>query len=142
MKKVLSASRKSFCTSCHPLRSSSPDSLFPPRPRTPVDTPVQPPLSRQDEAGRRSSSIQPSFLLSSPPICLLVSIQLKPVALGDFKRRRSKMKKASCPLRFGSHCAMLSKDSKQGRREPRNLLSLSLFFTSLAMFALKFRTKK
>jgi hypothetical protein len=32
---------------------------FSPRPRIPVDTPVQPPLSRQGEAGRRPSSIQP-----------------------------------------------------------------------------------
>jgi hypothetical protein len=84
-----SASPKSFSTPCHPLRSSSPDSLFSPRPRIPVDTPEQPPLR---QAGRRPSSTQhqtyhPPLTLSlchRSPLRLLVSIQLKPVAVGEY----------------------------------------------------------
>jgi len=63
--------------------------LFSPHPSIPTDTQVQPPLSRQGEAGRRPSSIQaqtyhPPLTLSLCFSLLLVSIQLKPVALGEY----------------------------------------------------------
>ena len=116
-----SCSASSLSTSCPPLRCSSPHPLFSPQPhthiytlpplsfsscsRTPLDTPVQQPPSRNGEAGRRPSSLQSQtyhpLLNSFPPLlsptftCLYQSSS-NPLLWVSIKRRRRRYERVQC----------------------------------------------